>query len=187
MERKLVYIRDSYVGAARPFSRSQVKHYHDSQNVSHCFLNDLRDGLRPFVSPDEDEIYLTEILSRNDPRTNSKEVGTAERNETKGLWERRTLGVILREDVAKDGNVLPGKFALAIKSKIDEETKLKPRYVIGGHRDRRKQMMVHTAPTLHPSSIRPFLSLSAMQKLTSRRQIYARATPNQQSHLRRKS
>ena len=59
----------------------------------------------------------------------------AKRNEMKGLLERGTFSIILREEVPKDANVLPGRFVLAIKSAEDGQVKFKARYVIGGHRD----------------------------------------------------
>lgn len=87
----------------------------------------------------------------------------AKKKEIKGLLERGTFKVILREDVNSDANVLPGHFVLAIKSTKDGEVKFKARYVIGGHRDRFKQLMVHSATTLQPQSIRLLLALAAMR------------------------
>jgi len=53
-----------------------------------------------------------------------------------------------------------GKSSLAIKSTEDGEIKYKARFVIGGHRDKQKHLMVHNSATLQPQSIRLLLSLA---------------------------
>ena len=88
------------------------------------------------------QIHLTEIIE-----------------EIQNLLERGAFKVILKEDITTDSNVLPGRFFLAIKSTEDGEIKFKTRYVIDGHRDKEKNMMVHTATTLQPQYIR-ILSLA---------------------------
>ena len=86
----------------------------------------------------------------------------ARRKEIKTLLERGTFKEILREEIPPDGNILPGRFVLAIKSTEDGKVKYKARYVMGGHRDRLNHMMVHTASTLQPQSIRLLLALAVM-------------------------
>ena len=123
---------------------------------------DVKNCLRYFGSPDEDEVYLTEIISKGDNRANSKEMTKAKRQEIMSLLERGTFKVILREEIPKDANVLPGRFVLALKSTEDNNVKYKARYVIGGHRDRLKHMMVHSTSTLQPASIRLLLALATV-------------------------
>lgn len=60
------------------------------------------------------------------------------------------------------GNVLPGCFVLVIKATEDGQEKYKARYVVGGHRDKLKKMMVHSSQTLQPSSIRLLLALATL-------------------------
>ena len=83
---------------------------------------------------------------------------TAVAKEIRGLFDRGTFKVILREEVPTDANVLPGRFILAIKSTEDGEINYKARFVIGGHRDKMKHLMVHNSATLQPQSIRLFLA-----------------------------
>lgn len=78
----------------------------------------------------------------------------------KGLLDRGTFKIILREEVPADANILPGRFVLTMKSTEKGEVKYKPRFVIGGHRDKLKQMMVHHTATLQPCSIRLLLALT---------------------------
>lgn len=160
-DRKLVYIQDSKIGAPRPFNVVQVKRYITPEVLAHSFFTDIGEGLSSFSSPPDDNfMYPTEILHPRDPRANGPEMGAAVRKEIKGLLDRGTFKVILREEVPPDANVLPGRFVLAIKSSIDGEVKFKARYVIGGHRDKLKHMMVHSATTLQPQSIRLLLALA---------------------------
>jgi len=86
----------------------------------------------------------------------------AKRSEIRNLLQRGTFKVILREELPPDGNILPGRFVLAIKSSEDGQVKYKAGYVIGGHRDKLKHMMVHSASTLQPQSVRLLLALASM-------------------------
>ena len=132
-------------------------------DVAHSFFADLHRGLSHFSSPgdDDDCVHLTEVIHPNDPRATSSDMSQAKRDEIRGLLDRGTFSVILREEVPPDGNVLPGRFVLAIKSAEDGQVKFKARYVIGGHRDRMKALMVHSAAPLQPQSIRLLLALAA--------------------------
>ena len=89
----------------------------------------------------------------------------AKRDEIRGLLDRGTFHFILREEVPPDGNVLPGRFVLSIQSTEDVQVRFKARYVISAHRDRFKALMVHSAATLQPQSIRLLLALAAIHGL----------------------
>ena len=160
--KKIVYIQDVKVGAARPFNVAQVKRYIVPMDVAHSFFADFHHGLSHFASPgDEDDcVHLTEVIHSKDPRATSRDMSQAKRDEIRGFLDRGTFSVILREEVPPDGNVLPGRFVLAIKSTEDGQVKFKARYVIGGHRDRMKALRVHSAATLQPQSIRLLLALA---------------------------
>ena len=161
-EKKQVFIQDSRVGQSRPFNIAQVKRYHQPEQLAETFMADLRNSLQYFQSPEDDDVYLTEIIPNRDERATSVEMREAKLQEIKNLLNRGTFKVILREEIPKDVNVLPGRFVLALKSTEDGEIKHKARYVIGGHRDRLKHMMVHSTSTLQPSSIRLLLALAAI-------------------------
>lgn len=81
----------------------------------------------------------------------------AKKKEIASLLQRGVFKVILREDIIEDGSVLLGRIVLALKSSEDVEFKSKARYVVGGHRDKMKHMMVHTSSTLQPQSVRLLL------------------------------
>ena len=160
-ERKIVYIRDTEIGPARPFNAAQVKPYFAPENISHSFIAELQKGFVQFMTPrDEDETFLIEIRDPSDSRAKSKEMHMAKREEIKILLRRGTFKVILKEEIPPNGNILPGRFALGFKSTEGGKMKYKARYVIGGHRDRFKEMMVHSAATQQPQSIRLLLALA---------------------------
>ena len=162
--KKLVYIQDFKVGAARPFNVAQVKRYIVPMDVAHSFFAELHHGLSQFASPDDEDdcVHLTEVIHSKDLRATSRDMSQANRDEIRRLLDRGTFSVILREEVPPDSNVLPDRFVLAIKSTEDGQVKFKARYVIGGHRDRMKALMVQSAATLQPQSIRFLLALPAI-------------------------
>ena len=150
-EKKLVYVKDVKTGAARPFNVSQVKRYLTPDMVAHCIMSELGEKLHRFGTSGKDwQVYLTEKLNPNDPRSDSLEMEEAKKAEIRSLSERGTFKVILREDIPRDGNVLSGRFVLTLKSTEDGMIKHKARYVIGGHRDKFKDLMVHSTSTLQP-------------------------------------
>lgn len=51
---------------------------------------------------------------------------------------------------------------LSIKSSEDGEVKYKPEYAISGHRDKFKNLMVHSASTLQHQYVRSLLALAAI-------------------------
>lgn len=74
----------------------------------------------------------------------------ANKKEIRNLLEIGTFKVVLKEDVPKNANVLPGIFVLSTKFKSDVHTKYMGRYIIGVHRELYVQFMVHSATTLQP-------------------------------------
>lgn len=96
----------------------------------------------------------TEIIDENDERATSPEMNEAKNKESNALLERGTFKVILKEEITPDGNVLPGRFVLAIKSTADVKVNYKARYVNRGHKDKLKDLMDHSSTTLQPQSFR---------------------------------
>ena len=67
--KKLVYIQDVMIGAARPFHVAQVKRYISPSVVADSLSSDVCRAFTYFTSPDEDEylVHLTEIIDPRDP------------------------------------------------------------------------------------------------------------------------
>ena len=66
---------------------------------------------------------MTEILHPTDPRAQCPEMTKAKKEEIRNLLRRNKFKIILKKDVPPDGNILPGRFVFAVKSKIDGEIK----------------------------------------------------------------
>lgn len=127
-----MYAKDTDVGRARPFGFAQVKRYLTNEDATRSFFLDLQHAMSTLRGEhSHEDVYLTEVIRDKDPRSSSKEMPEAKRREIRGLLERGTFKVILREDIPEDGNVLPGRFVPSIKSTEDREVKWKARYVIG--------------------------------------------------------
>ena len=116
-----------------------------------------------FKSPHENETHLTEVLHPTDPRCNALDMKAAKVSEISGLMKRGAFKVMKLKDVPDKANVLTGRrFVLAYKNGDNGERKAKARYVIGGHRDKYKDLMVHNSKTLQPHSIILLLALTSM-------------------------
>jgi hypothetical protein len=130
-------------------------------------------------------IFLTEIISPRDPRSGQFE--SAKRKELEGLIKRGTFKLVLREELGRDPNIVPSRFVLAIKHQENGSELLKARLVLGGHRDRDKSRVVHSATTLKQSSVRLLLALAGMLDFdiwsTDITQAYLQSSSNLQREI----
>ena len=115
---KLVHIRYGKDDEIKPFNLAQVRRYYTPEITAFSFLDDVNNRQSYFRNPIT-EFYATEVINRGDPRAMDPKMTEAVKKEVKGLFERGTFKVILREEVPADANVLPGRFPLAIKSTED--------------------------------------------------------------------
>ena len=106
------------------------------------------------------EVHWTETLDSRDPRAKTPEMEEAIRREIISLIERGTFRIVVMEDTSEK-NVLPSRFVLAIKH-ADGTTRYKARFVLGGHKDKMKNFMLHSASSLSQTSVRMLLALSAI-------------------------
>ena len=125
-------------------------------------MHSIASAFKPFSTSSPDcAILLTEVIDKNDPRSQSSEMKTAMLNEIKDLLHRGTFKVIFEEELPDGANDLTARFVLAIKSNAHGLIKYEERYVIGGHRDILKHYLVHGAQTLQPSSVRLLFALAS--------------------------
>lgn len=161
--KKLVYVRDAKVGPAKPYNLAQVKPFIPPEYAAKLLFADVKEAFHDFLSPEgEEEILLTEVVEAGDSRIDTPEMAEARYKEIKGLLERGTFQIILREEVPPGSNLMPARFVFAIKSTEDRKIKFKARYVICGNRDRMKNMMVHSTITVQASSTRIALALASI-------------------------
>ena len=141
----------------RPFNIAQVKPApigrRDDTTASIGYTNHSRP---------QSNIMHTETLPAGDPREYLFD--DAKRNELLGLIEKGTFRIVLKEDMEKEGhnlNVILSRFVLTIKEN-DGITKYKARFVLGGHKDRDKNRIVHNSTTLRHSSVRVWMALATI-------------------------
>ena len=184
-EKKLVLFQDDKGGSPKPFNVVQVKPHMEPIDVADSFMSDLYRALSYNCTPEDNDIYLTEIIDLQYPRADSLDMTEAKEKEIRSLLESGTFTVILKQDIPSNANILPGRFVLAIKTTEDGEVKFKARCVIGGHRDKDKSLMLRTATTLQPQSVRLLLALSNMHDIdiwtSDVRQAYLQSS---EPHLR---
>ena len=145
------------------YNIAQVKPFLRPEAAATSFLDTVRNTLLEFVTESRPfDTQMTEVVDKNDPRADSPEMRAAIYREVTDLLRRGTFKVILKEELPDGANALTARFVLAIKSNADGQIKYKARYVIGGHRDRLKQFLVHGAQTLQASSARLLLAIAAI-------------------------
>lgn len=159
--RKKVLVQEASIVTARTFNAAQFKLYHEPETIEHAMVHDAVS----YVSETTKVwgvalIIATEVLGRHDPCSVSLQTEVAKRTEVQNLMRRGTFKVIHIKDVPPDGSVLPGSLFLGIKTGIDGRAKEKALILIGGHRDRLKDLVLHSSQTIHPHSIRLFLVLA---------------------------
>lgn len=103
-------------------------------------MQDLGNDLRKFGNPSDAseehyDVHITKIIAQDDPRAISYEMTAAKRAEIKSLLEPDTFKFILKEEVPPDGNIIPCRVVLPIKSTDNGKVKFKASYVIRGHQD----------------------------------------------------
>lgn len=153
-----------------------MKNYREPEQIDYTLFQELRESLADFRSSPDCEILLTDILKPKDCRFSTPAVSEAKKKEIANLLTRGTFEVVLREEIPEDANVLRGRFVLAIKSIEDSEVKFKARRVIGGHRDRFNECMLHSSRTLQPASSDSYWPLLRYRVSTFRQQTLGRPT-----------
>lgn len=98
-------------------------------------------------------MLFSEAVRSGDPMINHTSMIEAMSSEVKGIFEKGTCKVVLKEEVFPDGNVLSGRFVMTIKSTENDELELKARFVVGGYRDKIKNLVIHSSQTSQTSSI----------------------------------
>lgn len=106
-------------------------------------------------------MYLSKIDRAGDPLSDHPIMTKSVSSEVKGLLEKETFKVILREDVPLDDNVLPGRFAMTIESNQGGKPEIKAKFAVGRHRDILNNLLNHSSQTLQPSSIHSILEIAA--------------------------
>lgn len=105
---------------------------------------------------------VTEVLHPADIRGRSGIFDEAKAKELAGLAKRGVYKVVCKEDVPPGANVLGGRFVLAIKNVNTDEEVYKARFVVQGHTDIEKNILVHNSTNLRQGSIRVLVAIVAV-------------------------
>lgn len=159
VDRKEVFVEID--GQVKHFNISQIlpdrNGFHDSE------LNRLKESIEQFQSSNPPPgIFLTEVLEPGDSRANLPQFNVAKLKELEGLARRGVFEIVAKDDVPEDANILGSRFVLSIKNKDSDKEVYKARYVVQGHKDIEKHLLVHTSTNLRQSSVRLLLSIAAL-------------------------
>jgi Reverse transcriptase (RNA-dependent DNA polymerase) len=157
---KTVYIQYPD-GTIRPFSCAQLKHYRSAATSTAegtRFLKHVTEN----ISKNSYSTNITEIIDKKDPRTHDPRMEAAKRKEIQGLLKRGTFKVILKSEIPDGANVLGGRYVLSIKDTGTNREVWKSRYVIQGHRDQEKEIMVRSSTNIQQRSLRIVFALSGI-------------------------
>ncbi len=125
-------------------------------------LKRLLEGMENFVSNPPAGVFVGKVLHPADRRARSGLFDDAKAKELEGLARRGFYEVVLREDVPAGANVMGGRFVLAIKNVGTGEEVYKARFVVQGHTDAEKNLLVHNSTNLKQSSVRILVALAAI-------------------------
>lgn len=95
-----------------------------------------------------------------EPQRNTQKEAETVRKEILDHIRRGSPKLVILEETELE-NVIPTKFFLALKHATEGIMKHKTRFVLGGHRDKGKHSMVHTASTMTHSSVRLMVALAS--------------------------
>jgi Reverse transcriptase (RNA-dependent DNA polymerase) len=159
IENKQIFIDRN--GKEVQHSVSQVKPFiieskEGTQDTLHCNSSPLDSTLNNQIG-----VNLTETLHPADPRATSSQFMDAKKREIKGLMNKNTWKIVDKETIPKDANILNGRFVLTIKNANSDDEICKARYVVQGHKDREKSLLVHNSTTVRQSSTRLIMTLAA--------------------------
>lgn len=126
----------------------------DSTGIKSFNVSQVKRAIEP------SRIHWTEVLSNKDPRCHSPQMTEAKKKELRGLFQRGTFRVVIMPE-GHGENVVPSRFVLAIKHEDGKEV-FKARFVLGGHRDRDKRRMLHSATALSQTSMRLLLAVASI-------------------------
>lgn len=90
---------------------------------------------------------------------------TAIQEEIRGISERGTFEIVCREELKgrkKKPNIMGGRFVLAIKNIGNSKEDCKARFVVQGHTDVEKALLVHNSTTMQKGTICSLIALAAI-------------------------
>ena len=156
VERKQVTV--NWDGTLRHFNLSTVM----PVNIGDQFISALHSACASLGSHPPRQVMATDVLHPADSRARSGLFDSAIEAELRGLRDRGVFKVVKQQSLPQDANILGGRFVLSIKDHGTPQEKLKARYVVQGHTDADKNVLVHNTTTLRQASVRLVVSIAAI-------------------------
>lgn len=76
--------------------------------------------------------------------------------------DKGVFQVVMKEDIPEDANILEGRFVLALKNVGTNREIYKARFVVQGHTDQEKNLLVHTVTNIRHRSIKMLVAIAAI-------------------------
>lgn len=76
------------------------------------------------------------------------------KKEVEGLLSCGVLETVGRAEAPKEGQLLDGRFVLAMKDPKTSDERYKARFIVQGHRDEDKKYLVNASPNLMQDSVK---------------------------------
>jgi hypothetical protein len=127
--------------------------YPESESISHVLNSTQEDIL---------DTRVTAAIQYGDPRASDRRMVEAKRKEIRGLLARETFKIVSKREIPQGANVLKGRYVLSIKDIGTLNETWKERFVIQGHRDIEKDVMVRSSTNVQHKSLRLLFLLCSM-------------------------
>lgn len=116
-------------------------------------VSNLLKHLSPLNSQPLPHVLITEVLQPQDPRCDSSHFDLAKAREIVGLLNKKAFKVVFKEELEPNANILGGRFVLTIKHKGTDKELLKARFVVQGHLDCERELLVCSPPLVRVSRL----------------------------------
>lgn len=84
------------------------------------------------------------------------------KKEIQGLLKRNSFAFVHKKDIKNDTNILIGRFILAIKQPGADNERYNAPFIVQGHKDKDKNLIIHTYTTVRHKNILITSSISAV-------------------------
>lgn len=153
----------------------------------YCGVNPTVTSVTDFHGSETPRLLHSGVLIPVDPRRNHRRFQDAKSREILGRIERGAFLLVLSEESGPNPNAIPCHYVLPLRHATTSEVKYKARFVLGGQRDRDKDLEVHNTTNVRQSRV---CMIAALAKLLGYdvwsldiKQAYLQSAPNLQHRV----
>lgn len=122
----------------------------------------LLKGFRALKTGGVPGIKVMDTVQAGNRKNDDPSFDSVKAKELFGLPEKDNLEILNEKDFPKDANVLGGRFVLATKIIKTHNSTPKARFVVQGHRDLEKHLLVHSSNYIRQHSVRILVTIAAI-------------------------